>query len=113
MLHLPALLLPLDVALFLDAVEDAAEIRQPVGSTRVAHSMSSRVVRSILWYTTYSGSEPRPNSALVGCRCMAIDVLRLAYSPIPLTFAAWWKYAAQMHLRTVSQSVPQLTMGIF
>lgn len=44
---------------------------------------------------------------------MGIPVRVLTYSPMPLSLAAWWKKAAQMHFRTTSQSEPQLTSLIF
>ena len=38
---------------------------------------------------------------------------QLLYSPIPFSFAALWKYALQIALRTMSQSEPEEVMGIF
>lgn len=32
---------------------------------------------------------------------------------LTFSFAAWWKYAEHMHLRTTSQSLPQEITGIF
>ena len=54
-----------------------------------------------------------PNRADVGCKWQGIPVRQCTYSPMPLSRAAWWKYAEQMHLRTMSQSWPDDTCGIF